>query len=78
MQLMAGSETGKTTAWSNLIGMLLVATGILDPLHLDDVMQQLSVLIGALLTAFMSAVYIWGKVHVKGKELEAETKKSLG
>lgn len=72
------SRESKVTAWSNLIGMLLMATGIIDPLHLDEVMQQLSLLVGALLTAFMSAMFIWSRVNLKGKALEAESKKALG
>lgn len=72
------TSEAKVTAWSNLIGMLLVAAGIIDPLNLDAVMQQLAVLVGALLTAFMSAVYIWGRINLKGKALDAEVKKTLG
>lgn len=80
MDLTSGIKTSeaKVTAWSNLVGMLLVTLGLVDPLHLEDIMQQLSLIVGAVMTIIMSSVYIWGRVNLKGKTLEAETKKTLG
>lgn len=74
MEVTKGSSTSeyKVTLLAQLIGMGLVALGLVDPLHVDDISQHLILILGSLGTIFTSVMYIYSRTMVKSSALNSK------
>lgn len=67
MEITKGNTTSeyKVTLIAQLVGMVLVSVGLVDPLDVDELSRHIMLILGSLGTIFTSIMYIYSRTMVK-------------